>query len=75
MNSTHVTLLWNLAVIASRRDGRPTLDVFANMVRDRALREAAKVAKAYEPRCDSCPSGVENAILHLQSPLWIDVDS
>ena len=24
--------------------------------------ECAKVAEAYEPRCDSCPSGVANAI-------------
>lgn len=30
----------------------------------RAEREAcAKVAEAYEPRCENCPSGVSNAIL------------
>jgi hypothetical protein len=32
-----------------------------------AMRErAAKVGSSYEPRCDSCPSGIENAIRNLE---------
>jgi len=27
---------------------------------------AAEVAKSYEPKCDTCPSGVTNAILKLR---------
>lgn len=29
---------------------------------DAATEMCAKVAESYEPRCDSCPSGVANAI-------------
>jgi adenine-specific DNA glycosylase len=33
----------------------------------RAMRErAAKVGSSYEPRCDSCPSGIECAIRNLE---------
>jgi hypothetical protein len=33
--------------------------------REAGIREAAAIGAAYEPRCDTCPSGVENAILAL----------
>lgn len=35
--------------------------------RDAAYEKAAVVASAYEPRCDSCPSGVASAIRALRS--------
>jgi hypothetical protein len=35
--------------------------------RNAALDEAAKVADAYEPRCDTCPRGVAAAILALKT--------
>ena len=35
---------------------------FAALVAAAEREECAKVAEAYEPRCDSCPSGVANAI-------------
>ncbi len=34
----------------------------ARFVWKEAVRECAKIAESYEPRCDSCPSGVVNAI-------------
>jgi hypothetical protein len=38
------------------------LERFAALVAAAEREECAKVAEAYEPRCDSCPSGVANAI-------------
>jgi hypothetical protein len=34
----------------------------AEFVWNSAVEACAKVAEAYEPRCDTCPSGVANAI-------------
>lgn len=34
--------------------------------RDSVIEECCEVARSYEPRCDSCPSGVENAIRALK---------
>jgi hypothetical protein len=38
------------------------LERFANLVAAAEREACAKVAESYEPRCDSCPSGVANAI-------------
>jgi hypothetical protein len=38
------------------------LERFAALVAAAEREECAKVSEAYEPRCDSCPSGVANAI-------------
>lgn len=38
------------------------LTAFAELVAAAEREACAKVADAYEPRCDSCPSGVVNAI-------------
>jgi len=35
---------------------------FANLVAVAEREACAKVAESYEPRCDTCPSGVANAI-------------
>jgi hypothetical protein len=35
---------------------------FAAMIADAEREACAKIAEAYEPRCDTCPSGVANAI-------------
>lgn len=35
---------------------------FAKLVAQHEREACAKVAEAYEPRCDTCPSGVANAI-------------
>lgn len=35
---------------------------FAKLVAQHEREVCAKVAEAYEPRCDTCPSGVANAI-------------
>ena len=34
--------------------------------RDAVIEECARVARSYEPKCDTCPSGVENAIRALK---------
>lgn len=38
------------------------LDRFADLVAAVEREACAKVAEAYEPKCDICPSGVANAI-------------
>ena len=38
------------------------LIIFAKVVAQHEREACAKVAEAYEPRCDTCPSGVANAI-------------
>lgn len=38
------------------------LEQFAALVAAAEREACAKVAEAYEPRCDTCPSGVANAI-------------
>ena len=38
------------------------LERFAKLVAQHEREACAKVAEAYEPRCDTCPSGVANAI-------------
>lgn len=38
------------------------LERFAALVAAAEREACAKVAEAYEPRCDTCPSGVANAI-------------
>ena len=38
------------------------LERFAHLVAAAEREACAKVAESYEPRCDSCPSGVANAI-------------
>jgi hypothetical protein len=38
------------------------LQEFATLVAAAEREACAKVAEAYEPRCDTCPSGVANAI-------------
>jgi len=46
-------------------DGRgidDRLERFAALVAEREREACAKVAEAYEPTCDTCPSGVANAI-------------
>jgi hypothetical protein len=35
---------------------------FAAMIADAEREACAKIAEAYEPRCDTCPSGVATAI-------------
>lgn len=35
--------------------------------RNKTIEECAAVARSYEPRCDTCPSGVENAIHALKT--------
>jgi hypothetical protein len=35
---------------------------FAAMIADAEREACAKIAEAYEPRCDICPSGVSTAI-------------
>jgi len=35
---------------------------FAAMIADAEREACAKIAEAYEPRCDTCPSGVSTAI-------------
>lgn len=39
-----------------------TLERFAVLVAEHKREEYAKVAESYEPMCDTCPSGVANAI-------------
>lgn len=41
------------------------LTEYAAAVRAATIEECAKVAEAYEPRCDSCPSGCAAAIRAL----------
>ena len=38
------------------------LEFFAGLIAQHEREACAKVAEAYEPRCDTCPSGVANAI-------------
>lgn len=38
------------------------LETFAALVAEREREACAKVAEAYEPTCDTCPSGVSTAI-------------
>lgn len=44
-----------------------TLTSFAERIRNEALEEAAKVAEAYEPECESCPRGATAAIRFRQT--------
>ena len=48
----------------------------AKFVWNGAVDECAKVANSYEPRCDTCPSGVANATRNLkaQTQLFDDWD-
>ena len=40
----------------------PSFKHFAKVVAQHEREACAKVAEAYEPHCDTCPSGVANAI-------------
>jgi|688.fasta_scaffold853754_2 hypothetical protein len=40
----------------------PHLEIIVNMAIKIEREACAKVAEAYEPRCDTCPSGVATAI-------------
>ena len=44
------------------KDQHYGLRSFAKLVAEAEREACAKVAESYEPRCDSCPSGVANAI-------------
>jgi hypothetical protein len=47
---------------ANGDDGYDPLWRFAKLVAAAEREACAKVAESYEPRCDTCPSGVANAI-------------
>jgi hypothetical protein len=49
-------------------DGIAALERFANLVAAAEREACAKVAEAYEPRCDICPSGVAFAIRERGAP-------
>lgn len=38
------------------------VEKFAKLVASAERKACARVAESYEPRCDTCPSGVSNAI-------------
>ena len=40
----------------------------ARFVWSSAVDECARVAESYEPRCDTCPSGIVNAIKAVYKP-------
>jgi hypothetical protein len=40
----------------------PAIERFANFVAAAEREACALIAESYEPRCDTCPSGVTNAI-------------
>jgi hypothetical protein len=40
----------------------PHLEIIVNTAIKIEREACAKIAEAYEPRCDTCPSGVANAI-------------
>lgn len=40
----------------------PHLEIIVNMAIKIEREACAKIAEAYEPRCDTCPSGVATAI-------------
>ena len=52
---------WNMpsAVTFSKES---QLVKFAQLILGHEREACAKVAESYEPRCDTCPSGVSNAI-------------
>jgi len=52
-NNTHYTT-WTVST--------PHLVALVNQAVEAEREACAKVAEAYEPRCDTCPSGVANAI-------------
>jgi phage shock protein A len=58
---------WEKAVKQGTEDIRRFMSYW-EIARNKALDEAAEVAKHYEPNCDACPSGVTNAILALKEP-------
>jgi sugar/nucleoside kinase (ribokinase family) len=43
-------------------DLHPSLERFAALVAEAEREQCALVAESYEPTCESCPSGVANAI-------------
>ena len=44
------------------RDFMPEIERFAALVAASEREACARVAESYEPECDTCPSGVSNAI-------------
>jgi hypothetical protein len=44
------------------------LERFAALVAAEEREACAKIAESYEPRCDTCPSGVANAIRERGAP-------
>ena len=51
------------SVYVGKEDILRDLERFAALVAAAEREACAKVAESYEPRCESCPSGVSNAIL------------
>ena len=66
MNRDDIIRMAREAGISKPWDQEPvkweTLERFAHLVAAAEREACAKVAESYEPRCDSCPSGVANAI-------------
>ena len=63
MTRKELDTLWFQAMRQSIEGGEDFVRYhFAALVAEREREACAKVAESYEPTCDTCPSGVANAI-------------
>ena len=58
----HVTHCLRVNLYTDQKASISRLERFAALVAAEEREACAKVAESYEPRCDTCPSGVSNAI-------------
>jgi len=60
-----VQIAWDVGLLmrSHQSQDEPTkLERFAERIAAAEREACAKIAESYEPRCDTCPSGVTNAI-------------